>query len=400
MSRLACRPIFVPLDPEPLVERPPDRRLDACVIVPVRNEAATLARTIRALVQQVDLSGRPLDPARFEVIVLANNCTDGSAEVARRVARTHPRLRLHVVERTFPAPLAHVGTARRRLMDEAHRRLLLVGRPAGAICSTDGDTVVGPTWIAAIRAELTLGADAVGGRIVAERTEIGDALARAYHLRDLGYRCLASELESRLDPNPADPWPRHHQHFGASLAVRADGYARVGGLPPVRELEDVAFVRALLRHDARLRHSPLVRVVTSDRITGRVPVGLSQQLRSWAAMGREAAPLRVEAVRSLEHRWRLRRAVRLAWLEARSGRLPSAAALDRLAAELAVEASALRFDLEADEPFGALWERLEPGAGLDLPTVEIDHALAELRLRLASLRQLTPTASRLVERAA
>lgn len=32
----------------------------------------------------------------------------------------------------------------------------------------------------------------------------------------------------------ADPWPRHHWHFGASLALTARAYRCVGGLPMVR----------------------------------------------------------------------------------------------------------------------------------------------------------------------
>jgi len=42
---------------------------------------------------------------------------------------------------------------------------------------------------------------------------------------------LLAELEGWLDPDPADPLPRHHQHFGASLAVTVDAYRRAGGLP-------------------------------------------------------------------------------------------------------------------------------------------------------------------------
>ena len=74
------------------------------------------------------------DPAlrRYEIIVLANNCRDGTARVARRLADAHADLALHVVEIELPPTEAHVGTARRLAMDEACRRLLLVGRPARA----------------------------------------------------------------------------------------------------------------------------------------------------------------------------------------------------------------------------------------------------------------------------
>ena len=76
-----------------------------------------------------DLDGARFDPAQFEVIVLANNCSDASAEVVRRFAARHPSLALHVVEVRFPDPVAHIGHARSCLMDEACRRLR---RTAGA----------------------------------------------------------------------------------------------------------------------------------------------------------------------------------------------------------------------------------------------------------------------------
>lgn len=60
------------------------------VIVPVRNEAQTLEATLSALTYQIDLNGSKLDRRRYEVILLANNCSDNSAEIARHFARLHP----------------------------------------------------------------------------------------------------------------------------------------------------------------------------------------------------------------------------------------------------------------------------------------------------------------------
>ena len=47
--------------------------------------------------------------------------------------------------------------------------------------------------------------------------------------------------------------------------------------------EDRALHVALLRHDARVRHDPAVRVVTSARFTGRAPGGFADLLRDYAA---------------------------------------------------------------------------------------------------------------------
>ena len=280
----------------------PDPSLRLVVIVPVRNEAARLPATLAALADQRGLDGRRLDPCTFEIIVLANNCSDDSVGVVRRFAARHPRLRLHAVAVRFPRAVAHVGHARACLMNEASRRLQATVGAAGIIASTDGDTRVASDWLAAIRHEIDAGADAVGGRIVLESSAgVPPGLAKLAR-RDERYQRLRTQLEHAVDPAPFDPWPRHHQHFGANLAVSAAAYARVGGLPAEPFLEDEAFYQALCAHDMKVRHSESIRVVTSSRRDGRVAVGLSWQLREWEALAATRGDARVPDPRGLVRR--------------------------------------------------------------------------------------------------
>ena len=293
----------------PMIATPPSPDCRACVIIPVRDEAVTLWATLGALAGQVDRESRPLGRALFEVIVLANNCRDSSAGIARRFGAANPGLALHVLEVELPSVAAHVGSARRLLMDEACRRLLEAGRPRGVIASTDGDTRVDPGWLAATWDEVDRGADAVGGDIRTDRagrSALGPWARRAY-LADVTYRRLLAELESRIDPDPADPWPRHHHHTGASLGVTAEAYRRAGGLPPLRSSEDLALVRALRRSGHAIRHSPAVRVVTSARRLGRAPGGMADTLRQWSDTSRLP---RVESTHSAEARFARSRRLR------------------------------------------------------------------------------------------
>ena len=140
-------------------------RCELCVAIPVHNEEAGIGGALAALAAQIDVDGRPLGPERYEVLVLANNCTDATVARARRFAAAHPRLHLHVIEVLLAEPHAHVGAARRLVMDEAARRLKSAGRPRGVIAATDGDTTVRPDWVAMNLREIARGADAVGGRI-------------------------------------------------------------------------------------------------------------------------------------------------------------------------------------------------------------------------------------------
>ncbi len=225
-----------------------------------------------------------MSPSVFEVLLLLNNCEDGSAELAASLQRElRDRLQLHVVAREFAPREAHVGMARRLLMDTAWERLS--PRTHGAILSTDADTIVAPDWVREnLRALQRV--DVVGGEIcwaAGELEHLPPMVRRAY-LTDRRLQAMVAEIESLLDPLPEDPWPRHMHAFGASLACTTEAYAAAGGLPILPALEDVEFVARARAVGARVRHAMSVRVYTSSRMHGKVDVGLSGQLREWKAI--------------------------------------------------------------------------------------------------------------------
>ncbi|WAL58222.1 glycosyltransferase [Thermocoleostomius sinensis] len=378
-----------------MVETPPRSQCQVCVIVPAQNEAELLEHTLTALAHQVDLRGHPFDPTRYEIILLANNCNDDSAAIARRFAQQYPDLVLHVVERTLPASKANIGWVRKLLMDEACDRLMSVGHSQGVIASTDGDTQVAPDWIAATLYEIASGADAVGGRIITNRADRAalSPYARACHLREVGYYFLVSELESFLDPDPFDRWPRHFQHFGASLAVTAKMYQRAGGLPPVRSSEDVALYQALKRINARFCHSLRVRVTTSARQTGRAQKGLADQLSAWTAMGQHQQPFLVEPAAAIVARFQARSELRQLWQQYLKGYSPMLQALALPADRLGLDRDWLMSTMMRATSLGALFEQIEQQQKTEgiwqrqWKLVKIEQAIWELRLLLEPLRQ-------------
>jgi hypothetical protein len=88
-------------------------------------------------------SGMPVPQNAVEVLVLANNCTDTTAENAWRVG-CHLPFSLSVIERTLPDHSATAGGARRIVMDEAADRLR-ARHADGIILTTDADSTVSPT---------------------------------------------------------------------------------------------------------------------------------------------------------------------------------------------------------------------------------------------------------------
>ncbi len=367
---------------------PPKTHLKLSVIIPVRNEAEGVSKTLDSLAQQVDLRGNVLDPDFWEVLVLANNCTDSTAEAVRGFARRTP-ITLHVAEVSLPPSVAHVGKARRLLMDQACRRLLACGQGRGVIASTDGDTRVAPDWLAQMLQAIAEGADAVGGRIRVERQPGEDRDARLYSLRDTAYQRGLARLEHLIDPDTADPWPRHSQFFGSSLGITAEAYFAVGGLPPLPCLEDAALEDALRRVDARIRHSPHVRVSTSPRQRGRTPLGLASQLREWGEMGRLGQAHWVQQPAAVAARLRARRRLR-------SAKDAGSSDVFALADNLAVPARLLRDGISCpQQPFGTLWANVMEHHGQPhglwaqrWPLIEMTQALPELRRLLACSRHL------------
>jgi hypothetical protein len=60
------------------------------VCIPARDEAALIGTTLAALCAQRTIEGEPLPRDFFDVIVFANNCTDGTAAAVRQVAARTP----------------------------------------------------------------------------------------------------------------------------------------------------------------------------------------------------------------------------------------------------------------------------------------------------------------------
>ncbi|MCX6215490.1 glycosyltransferase [Spirosoma sp.] len=362
----------------------PSSTLQVSVIVPVRNEAHHLADTLDALRKQYGANNMPLDPACYEVLLLANNCTDSSHEIAIRYQDQYPEFSLHIAQVHLQPAKANIGTVRRLLMDEAYRRLTSSGQPNGIIASTDGDTIVDGQWVHSIMVEIANGNDAVGGRIL---THPDRSQVRLYHLRDVMYRTLVAKAEAQFDPSLHDPWPRHFQHFGASIAVTCRMYDRVGRLPEKPFLEDEAFYRALIRMDAKVRKSPLVKVYTSTRTQGRVAVGFSEQLRYWSTMTESNQCQLAQPAEAVITQLRNRQQLRLCWQQrTQSIQLPL---LQRIANELLIDFDWLAAEIRQNSFFGSLWEKVEEkmlmGAwATHWQPVLITKAIQDLRAYLAS----------------
>jgi hypothetical protein len=354
------------------------------VAVPVKDEEERLPACLRALARQRDRLGHTIPPTLVRVVVFANNCSDRSASLARKLGGGLS-LDVRVVEARLPPAVAHAGSARRAVMDLAEAWLVEAGEKDGVILTTDADSQVAPNWIAENLAAFEAGAAAVLGRIDLDGE--GEFLPAALHRRgelEDTYERLLTELSWLLDPLEHNPWPHHATISGASLGITRTAYCRVGRLPRVPLGEDKALIGLLSRQDARIRYCSTVHVITSGRTHGRAPGGVADAL---AIRSREPdafcddalEPFRAALARAA-WRGRLRR------LHG-DGRL----ALDQdWAAKLGISELAVN-DVIQEPTFGAAWDVIEERSPLFarqlLRPTELSEQISIARRWLTHLRE-------------
>jgi len=317
--------------------------LRAVVAIPARDEADRLPACLQALADQVDARGRRLERDAYGVLLLLNNCSDGSAVLAHEIAKRYPKP-LRVVEKHLPPRRAHAGGARRIAMDLGANWLMEApGADQKLLLTTDADTKPELDWIAANFAAFDAGADAVAGVFALDPEEesmLPESL-RARGRLEATYADLLIEMAALLDPQPWNPFPHHATASGASLAITLSAYRQIGGLPVAPVGEDRALVAALDARDARVRFDPNVRVVTSGRLIGRAKGGAADTMRlrsedPLALCDEALEPARTAFARA---KWRGR-------LRRRHGRRHNAIVGNR-------------FDTGSHRTFGAAWSAIE-----------------------------------------
>lgn len=269
-----------------------------CVCVPARNEADRLPRLLDALAGQ---DKRGVIP----VSIAVNNTSDNSLEVIADAGHRHAgRLDLHVAQADFAPDLAHAGSARRLAMDMG--LMLLAGLDDAALVSTDADATPPRDWLCNIKAALAKGADLVGGKIEIDPREALPETVGRFRMTWDRYWEAVREIEDDIDPLPWDPAPRHGDHTGASLAIRADIYRACGGVPLLATGEDRALVATALGLGARLVHPTNVRIYVSPRVNGRAQGGMAAAMQQLYANAENGA---LPMAPAFEH-WKARAAWR------------------------------------------------------------------------------------------
>ncbi|GAA4858538.1 glycosyltransferase [Kitasatospora terrestris] len=213
-------------------------------MVPAYQEAARITGTLEALAAQRD--------REFTLLVVDNGSTDATAELVRSFAARAP----------FPVelltePEKGVGSA----VDTGFRYAIAHG--AALLARTDADCLPQPGWSAAARAGLVASRGLVCGHITARPDEHGP-LGRSV------FRTLVvlGAFFGRIRP-------AHHRrhgyltpyrmHAGNNMAITAELYQAVGGMPRRPSPTDRMFINAVRRHTTAIVHRRDMVVQNSTR---------------------------------------------------------------------------------------------------------------------------------------
>jgi glycosyltransferase involved in cell wall biosynthesis len=211
------------------------------VVIPAHNEEKLLPGCLRSV-----LACRA--PVPLEVIVVADACTDSSAELAAAGGATVVRVAARNVGRARAAGVEHA----------------LRSGPDGLwLATTDADSRVPPHWLRWHLQWGRRGADLLAGTVTVEDWSSWPAdLPARYELR---YRA-----------------PALHAH-GANMGFAATAYRVAGGFPAVRHSEDVALLTRVRQAGGRIVADSSCPVVTSARPLARAPHGFAAHLAALTA---------------------------------------------------------------------------------------------------------------------
>lgn len=217
------------------------------VVIPAHNEEDLLPSCLAAM----RLATRRLHRITVHLIVVADACTDRTAEYARRAG---------VVVREIQA--RRVGAARRAGMREVLRRTRHLDPGAVWLATTDADTLVSPEWLGQHLYYAARGWDVVVGTVT-----VTDWAGRPPGLPSLFHQRY----------HTASPGTHPHVH-GANLGFSASAYLAAGGFQPNPTAEDHALVASLTAAGRRILRTTEISVLTSARHQARAPYGFSHLL--------------------------------------------------------------------------------------------------------------------------
>ncbi|MEP7019577.1 MAG: glycosyltransferase [Pseudonocardiales bacterium] len=226
-------------------------RLDRVrVVIPAKDEEQLLPRCLASVLVAARRCPVPVD-----VVVVLDDCSDGSASVAADFTDTYAEYP-HTALLTRSVTANNVGHARALGMQFALEDAHVAGL---SLATTDADSTVPAHWLSAQLDHLRQGASVVVGTVRVE--DWGERPADVRRRAEVEYVANG-----------------HYHVHGANLSFTATAYLLSGGFASLRSAEDVALVHAFQRAGQTLLWATDIAVTTSGRRVGRAPAGFAGYL--------------------------------------------------------------------------------------------------------------------------
>ena len=252
----------------------PSKDTELMIIIPAFNEPGIIY-TLNSLLQ----CNKP--PCIVEVIILVNapatatvnqiernnNTISELTEWSKQYQVSSFRLLFHNAG-IQDNPDWGVGMARKMAMDEALRRFNNINNPEGLIISLDADCTVSDNYLEELYNQLYKRKDHRACSIYFEHPITGDLSSSTYDAiaqYELHLRYYYQALKYT-----GYPWVFHT--IGSAMAVKAEAYAKAGGMSRRQGAEDFYFIQKLVPAGGYFYLNNAT-VMPSPRISHRVPFG-------------------------------------------------------------------------------------------------------------------------------
>ncbi len=264
---------------------PPSGQLRFIVVIPACREP-NLVDSLESLIR--------CDPpvGHVEVIVVLNLAANANpvdyqqslrtAEETREWINRHSRPEFHFIlieDLEMPERDAGAGLARKTGMDQALYRFNYLGKPAGFILSFDADSRCEKNYFTSIESVLDAFPNTRGINIYFEHpvtgTEYPETVYRGIILYEMHLRYL--NLMTRYTG-----FPFAYHTVGSSFGVRAESYAREGGMNRKKAGEDFYFLHKIIPL-GEFREVNNTCVMPSPRESDRVPFGTGPAIRKYVS---------------------------------------------------------------------------------------------------------------------
>lgn len=259
---------------EAFINEAPATNLGIIVCIPVFNEPE-IQTCIRSLTRAQAPCGK------VELIFLLNQAENAPAEIERQNQLTFEQINnikqsnstnhldIHAHFFRFGRKHAGVGLARKTAMDEALRRFDRLNRPEGIIAGFDADSRVSPNYFVELEKHFSRKKQTDCCSVQFEHPTKGKEFSPEIYNNIIEYELHLRYFKHALQYTG---FPYGYYTIGSSFAVRADAYARQGGMNRKKAGEDFYFLQKMIAA-GKFSELKTTCVYPSPRISERVPFG-------------------------------------------------------------------------------------------------------------------------------